>query len=390
MTEKQKGRSVAFHVPSIDDGEIAAAVETLRSGWLTMGPRTQAFEAAFAEAVGAKFAVAVSSATAGLHLGLNAHGIGPGDEVLVPTMTFVATAGAVIHSGAQPKLVDCDLDTLNISVEDAARRCGPKTRAIVPVHFAGHPCPMDQIHALAREKNLLVMEDAAHAFPAKFGGRTVGSLSPLTAFSFYVTKNFTTGEGGMVTTDDETVNDRMRCRRLHGMTRDAWRRYSAEGSWRYDVSYPGFKYNMTDIAASIGLVQLTRVAELQARRYAVVERYRAALADLEEIELPACRPGVEHAWHLFVIRLRTERLRIGRDAVMQALKDEGIGTSVHFIPLHEHSYYRDTLGYRPDEFPHAASVSDRVISLPLYPRLEDADVDRVASVLGDVLRRNRR
>lgn len=390
MEENRKGRPVAFHVPSIDDGEIAAAVETLRSGWLTMGPRTQAFEAAFAEAVGAKFAVAVSSATAGLHLSLNAYGIGPGDEVLVPTMTFVATAGAVIHSGAQPKLVDCDVDTLNISVEDAARRCGPKTRAIVPVHFAGHPCRMDEIHALAREKNLLVLEDAAHAFPAKFGGRTIGSLSTLTAFSFYVTKNFTTGEGGMVTTDDETLNDRMRCRRLHGMTRDAWRRYSAEGSWRYDVSYPGFKYNMTDIAASIGLVQLTRVAELQARRYAVVERYRAALAGLEEIELPVCRPGVEHAWHLFVIRVRTERLKIGRDAIMQALKDEGVGTSVHFIPLHEHSYYRDTLGYRPDEFPHAASVSDRVISLPLYPRMEPADVDRVAAVLGDVVRRNRR
>lgn len=382
--------AVPFFIPSIEDEEIAAAVETLRSGWLTMGAKTQAFEGEFALTVESPFAVAVSSATAGLHLGLNAMGIGPGDEVLVPTFTFAATGAAVAHAGAVARLVDCDPDTLNISVADAARRCGPKTRAIVPVHFAGHPCPMDDIQDLAAARGLQIMEDAAHALPAKFGERMIGSLSPVTVFSFYATKNITTGEGGMVTTADPALNERMRSRRLHGMTQDAWRRYAAEGSWRYDVSYPGFKYNMTDIAASMGRVQLRRMPALQDRRVALVERYRAALSGIAAIELPHCRPGVEHAWHLFVIRLRLEELSIGRDAVMQALKEEGIGTSVHFIPLHEHSYYREVLRCRAEDYPNASAAAERIISLPLYPRMEFADIDRVAGVLEDILRRHRR
>ncbi len=379
-----------FHRPSIEAAEIEAVVDTLRSGWLTMGPKTRAFEEAFAQAVGARFAVAVSSATAGLHLGLNALGVGPGDEVLVPTMTFASTAATVVHTGAHPCLVDCEADTMNISVDDAVRRCGPHTKAIVPVHFAGHPCDMDTVRNLASTHQLAVMEDAAHALPARYRGRMVGNLSELTVFSFYATKNLTTGEGGMVTSDDEALSDRIRSRRLHGMTRDAWKRYSAEGSWRYDVSYPGFKYNMTDMNAALGLVQLGRMADLQAKRQALVERYFAALADVDELELPTCKPDIEHAWHLFVVRVRPERLTIGRDQVIVQLTEAGIGTSVHFIPLHEHSYYRDVLGYRAADFPNATAAFARTISLPLFPGMHPADIDRVADTLGSILRRHRR
>ena len=379
-----------FHRPCIDQEEIEAVVDTLRSGWLTMGPKTRAFEEALAAVVEAPFAVAVSSATAGLHLGLDALGVGPGDEVLVPTLTFASTAATVIHTGARPRLVDCDPDTLNLSVADAARKWTPQTKAIVPVHFAGHPCDMDAILALAREHGAPVMEDAAHALPARYRGRSVGALGDLTVFSFYATKNLTTGEGGMVTTRNEALAERMRTRRLHGMTRDAWKRYSKEGSWRYDVAYPGFKYNMTDLNAALGLVQLKRLPTMQAARQRLVARYRAALAGVEAIELPTCKPDVEHAWHLFVVRVRQEQLRLDRDAIIAELTAAGIGTSVHFIPLHEHSYYREVLGMRADDLPHADAEWRRIISLPLFPGMTDDDVDRVAATLRGIVRRCRR
>jgi perosamine synthetase len=390
MSERQSVPFLAFHKPCIDQEEIDAVVDTLRSGWLTMGPKTRAFEEAFGPAVDARFAVAVSSATAGLHLGLDALGIGPGDEVLVPTLTFASTAATVIHVGASPRLVDCTPDTMNISVEDAERKCGPRTKAIVPVHFGGHPCDMDAIHALASARGLAVMEDAAHALPASHRGRRIGGLSDLTVFSFYATKNLTTGEGGMVTTQREDLAERVRSRRLHGMTRDAWKRYTAEGSWRYDVSYPGFKYNMTDMNAALGLVQLRKLAAMQERRRALVARYMAALSGAEELELPVCKPEVEHAWHLFVVRVRHERLRIGRDRVIQLLNEAGVGTSVHFIPLHEHSHYRDVLGNDGKDLPNASHAWERIISLPLYPGMHDTDVDRVADTLTGILKTNRR
>jgi len=379
-----------FHRPSIDEEDIAAVVDTLRSGWLTMGPKTRAFEEAFASAIEAPHAVAVSSATAGLHLGLDALGIGPGDDVLVPTLTFASTAATVIHKGARPVLVDCEPDTLNISVADAARKWTPNTKAIVPVHYGGHPCDMDAILALAREHDVPVMEDAAHALPARYHGRLIGSLSDLTVFSFYATKNLTTGEGGMVTTRDATLAQRLTSRRLHGMNRDAWKRYTKDGSWRYDVAYPGFKYNMTDMNAALGLVQLKRLPALQSERRRIVAQYRAALADESAVELPTCRPDVEHAWHLFPIRVREEQLRIGRGEVIQELTAAGIGTSVHFIPLHEHSYYRDVLGVRAEDLPCATREWQRIISLPLYPGLSANDVDRVTDSLRGIVRANRR
>jgi len=383
-------REVPFSLPDIGEEEIAAVVDTLRSGWLSMGPKTQAFETEFAAAVGARYAIAVSSATAGLHLGLNAIGVGAGHEVLVPTLTFASTAATVVHVGAHPRLVDCEPDTLNISVPDAVRQCGPRTKAIVPVHFAGHPCRMDEIGELAAQEGLTVMEDAAHAPTAKYRGQSVGSISPLTVFSFYATKNMTTGEGGMITTNDAELSERIRPRRLHGMTKDAWKRYTAEGTWRYDVSYPGFKYNMTDMNAALGLVQIKRLPSLQAQRQALVTRYIEALSGMEEIELPVSSPDVEHAWHLFVIRIRPDRLTIGRDEMIRELNAAGVGTSVHFIPLHEHSYYRDVLGYRAEAFPHASAAAARIISLPLFSRMRLDDVDYVADVLGGIVRRHRR
>lgn len=381
---------VPFSRPSIGEEEIEAVVETLRSGWLTTGPQSVAFEERFAAAVEARFAVAVTSATAGLHLGLDALGVGVGDEVLVPTLTFASTAATVLHTGANLRLVDCEPGTLNLSVADAERRCTSATKAIVPVHFGGHPCDLDEVAALAASRNLAVMEDAAHALPARYRGRFIGSISPLTVFSFYATKNLTTGEGGMITTGDEGLRDRLSERRLHGMTRDSWKRYSATGSWRYDVSYPGFKYNMTDICAAIGLVQLRRLGDLQKSRLAAVERYFEALSGCDEIELPACRPDIEHAWHLFIVRVRPERLTIGRDRVIQELNAKGIGTSVHFIPLHEHSYYRDVLGVRKEDFPHASAQWERIISLPLFASIRLDEVDRVADTLLTILHEHRR
>lgn len=379
-----------FYRPTIGQEEIDAVVETLRSGWLTMGPKTRMFEEAFAAAIGSPHAVAVSSATAGLHLSLDALGIGPGDEVLVPTLTFASTAATVFHVGARPCLVDCEADTLNLSVADAARKWTARTKAIVPVHFAGHPCDMDPILALARERGAAVVEDAAHALPARYRGRAIGGLGDITVFSFYATKNLTTGEGGMVTTDDSALADRVRSRRLHGMTRDAWKRYAKDGNWRYDVAYPGFKYNMTDMNAAMGLVQLRRLPALQSERHRVVAAYRAALEGVDALELPASRPDVEHAWHLFVVRVRPEQLRIGRDQVIAELHAAGIGTSVHFIPLHEHSYYRDQMGVRADTLPTATAEWRRIVSLPLFPGMTGNEVDRVTETLRAIVQRHRR
>jgi dTDP-4-amino-4,6-dideoxygalactose transaminase len=382
-------RTVPFYRPDVGEDEIAAVVDTLRSGWLTVGPRTQEFEEEFARAVGAKHAVAVSSCTAALHLALDALDVEPGDEVITSTLTFAATGATIVHSGARPVLADCTRDTLNIDPADVARKLTARTRAIIPVHFAGQPAPMDEILALAQRHQLKVIDDAAHALPASYRGRSVGTIADLTAFSFYATKNLTTGEGGMLTFADATLADRLRSRRLHGMSRDAWRRYSAQGSWRYDVSYPGFKYNMTDLAASMGLVQLRRLPALHRRRQAIVALYDELLGDRPELEPLVVRSDCAHAWHLYVTRIRPERLRVDRDTVIEQLKAEGVGTAVHFIPLHLHSFYRDTFGYRPEDFPVASAAAETVLSLPLFTLMSDDDVRYVANTLRRVLDANR-
>jgi len=383
-------QQVPFFRPDIGEAEIAAVVDTIRSGWLTVGPKTQAFERAFAGALGAEHAIAVSSCTAALHLALDALDLEPDDEVITSTLTFTATGASILHAGAKPVLADCTADTLNLDPRDVARKITRRTKAIVPVHFAGHPVAMDEILSLASQHGLKVIEDAAHALPAKYRGRAIGTISDMTAFSFYATKNLTTGEGGMLTTADADLAARLQSRRLHGMSRDAWNRYSGAGSWRYDVSYPGFKYNMTDTAAAMGLVQLERLPSLAAKRRYLAEAYTRGLSDVEGLQLPVELPEVESGWHLYVIRLRPEQLTIDRDTMIERLKERGVGTSVHFIPLHLHSYYRDALQLKPEDLPVASAAAETILSLPFFTLMTDAEVDYVLDVVRDLIRRNRR
>ena len=380
---------IPFHRPSIGEDEIAAVTDVLRSGWLTMGPKTREFEQAFAGYIGCRHAVAVNSCTAALHLALDAIGLRPGDEVIVPVNTFTATAAVVAHMGGRVVFADTLADGFTIDPADAAARVSPRTRAIIPVHVAGEPCRMDDLRQLAEKDELAVIEDAAHALPAEYHGRKIGSISPLTAFSFYATKTLTTGEGGMLTTDNETFARRAEMMRLHGISHDAWKRYTREGSWYYEVQEAGFKYNMTDVQAALGLCQLKAVERLRDVREAYVARYRELLAGLEEIELPVPGNGVRHAWHLFIIRLRLEQLAIDRNRFIEELAAAGIGTSVHFIPLHLQPYYARTYGCRRGDFPNAERTYERSISLPIYPAMQPADVDRVAGAVHRIVEQNR-
>lgn len=370
-------KPLPFHVPAIQEEEIQAVVEALRSGWISTGPKTKCFEEAFAKYIGVRHAVAVSSGTAALHLSLEAIGLKQGDEVLVPTVTFTATAEVATYFKAKPVFVDIEPVHFNISLTDAERKFTRKTRAILPVHFAGHPCPMVSVAEFAAAKGLTVIEDAAHALPAKYLGRTIGTLSPLTAFSFHAVKTLTTGEGGMVTTDDDRLAERIRIMRLHGMDREAWRRYSAEGTWRYEVSEAGYKYNLTDPQAAMGLVQLSKCEQMWRRRAAIAEKYRLALESSDSYCIPKTDQDVQHAWHLYVILINPTALRINRDQAIEELQRRGIGTGVHFIPLHLQPYYQRTWGYHLGDFPVAEDYFERCISLPIYPSMTDEDVARV-------------
>jgi dTDP-4-amino-4,6-dideoxygalactose transaminase len=376
--------AIPFHRPSIGEGEKAAVLEVLDSGWLTTGERTMRFEEAVAERLGVRHAVAVNSATAALHLALEALGVGPEHEVIVPTYTFASSGETVRYLGARPRLADVDRRTCNVTAETVEAQIRPETKAIQVVHIAGLVAEMGPILDLARRHDLAVIEDAAHAFPATRGGRDAGTFGEAAALSFYATKTLTTGEGGMLLTDSDAIADRARVMRLHGISRDAWKRYTVGGNWYYEIEDVGFKYNLTDLAAAIGLVQLARADEMRVARQHVAQAYDARLRDLgleELLELPSRPDGDDlHAWHLYMLRLRH---RVGpddggRDAVIEALKADGIGTSVHFIPLHLHPYYRRTYGYSRGDFPAAESAFEHEISLPIYPGLTDDDVDRVA------------
>ena len=365
---------LVFGSPALGEEEIAEVVATLRSGWIGTGPRVQRFERAFAEYVDSPHAVAVSSCTAALHLALLALGVGPGDEVIVPAMTFAATANVVVHVGARPVFADVDRATLCLDPEDAARRVTTRTRAIIPVHFGGRPCDMDSILALSREHGLVVVEDCAHAIEALYNGRHAGLLGDIGAFSFYVTKNVVTAEGGMVTTRDSDVAQRLKMLALHGLDADAWTRFSDSGFRHYDVVAPGFKYNMTDLQAALGVHQLARVELNLVRRQEIWARYDAAFADLP-VFLPAPEaPGTRHARHLYTLLLDVDRLRVDRDAVQVALHELKIGTGIHYRALHLHRYYRETYGYARGDFPNSEWISDRTLSLPLSPNLGDDDV----------------
>ncbi len=371
--------AVPFHRASVGGEELRAVRRVLRSGWLTSGPETERFEAEFAAAVSARHAVAVNSGTAALHVALAALEIGPGDEVIVPTMSFAADAEVVIRLGARPVLADCDPHTLNLTAAAAEAALTRRTRAILPVHYAGLPCEMTALRRLASRRRLAVVEDAAHAFPARHDGRPIGSEGSAVAFSFYASKNLTTGEGGMVTTPHRRLAERMRLLRLHGLSASAWQR--RERGAGYDILLPGYKYNLGDLAAAIGRAQLAKSARLHAARARLAQRYQHALARLPEIELPPFMAAPDHAWHLYVIQLRLDRLRCGRDQFAAALRRRGIETSVHYRPLHMHSYYRRAFGYRPADFPCAHRAYRRILSLPFYAGLRPDAVRRVIAAV---------
>ena len=390
MTVAAPTSFLPFHIPDIGDDEIAEVVDSLRTGWLTTGPKTKRFEQQFARFVVAGVeAMAVNSATAGLHLALEAVGVGPGDEVITTPFTFTATAEVIRYLGADPVFVDVDPDTLNIDSKLIESAITAKTKAVLPVHFAGLACDMPSILGVARRHRISVVEDAAHALPATSEGRLIGSLeSDATVFSFYVTKTLATGEGGMIVTRNRELAERCRIMRLHGIDRDAFDRYTSETpAWFYKVIAPGFKYNMTDVAAAIGIHQLRKADLFQRRREELALRYDEAFEDIC-LRRPIHAPASEtHAWHLYAIRL-DEDAPVSRDRFIDALAALGIRTSVHFIPLHLHPYWRDTYHLRPEQFPNATRAFKQIVSLPLYPRMSDADQERVIDATRAVLMRS--
>ncbi len=374
-----------FHRPSFGPEEEAEVVAALRSGWVTMGPRTQKLEAAFRDLLGVPYAVAVNSCTAALHLALLGLGIGPGDEVVTTPLSFATTANVLVHVGAMPVFADVEPDTLNLDPKAASERIGPRTKAIMPVHLHGHPCDMDAFRELAERNGLAIIEDAAHAIEATYKGRRMGTDSTAAAFSFYATKNITTGEGGMLVTAKKDLAENAEILRLHGISRDAWKRYGSEGFRHWEILLPGYKYNLSDILAAVGLAQLPKLDRFTAERERLFALYDAALAELSEVTLPTLRPEVRSACHLYNIRVKVEQLRWTRDQIMAAIQAENVGLGVHFRALHLHPYYRDHLGFRRGICPVAETASDRLFSLPLYPGLSAAELQDVVTALTKVL-----
>jgi dTDP-4-amino-4,6-dideoxygalactose transaminase len=392
-------RQIPFHRPSIGPAEEREVLDSLRSGWITTGPKAKRFEKEFAAYVGARHALAVAHCTGALHLALFALGIGPGDEVITTPFTFTATAEVIGYLGARPLFVDIEPGTFNLdpacvetALENGQHR---RVRAILPVHFAGYACDMDRLLALARSHNLKIVEDAAHAAGSARhlegrGMTRVGTIGDLSCFSFYATKNITSAEGGMVTTEDDALAERIAIASLHGMDRDAWKRYDLSGSWFYEIHDTGFKYNLSDVHAAIGLAQLGRADEFMRRRTAIARAYSQALREDSALQVPHEEPGIEHAWHLYVLRVHPEQLRIGRAQFVEFLRERGIGTSVHCIPLHTMHFYQERYGYRTGDFPVAEDVYSRCLSLPIYPAMSDEDVAYVIENVLAISRENRR
>lgn len=384
--------NLPFALPDLDQTELDQIQDALGSGWITTGPKVRQFELQFGDVVGARNAVAVNSCTAALHLALEAIGVQRGDEVITSTYTFAATAEVVRYFDARPVLVDVRPTDLNMDPGLIEPAITERTRAIVPVHIAGLPAELEPIYELAERYGLAVVEDAAHAFPARYRGQMIGRAAEtgqrgfkhLVCFSFYATKTLTTGEGGMIITDDDDLADRCRVMALHGISRDAWKRYSAEGSWYYEIGAPGFKYNMTDIAAAMGLAQLAKAERMWSRRALVAARYTQALCEVPQVEVPFDRSDCQHAWHLYMLRLNLERLGIDRAQFVEELRARKIGSSVHFIPLHLHPYYRETYGYQPQDLPVAAREYAREVSLPIYSKMSDDDVASVIDAAQDI------
>lgn len=372
---------IPFHKTHTTDKEIDAAVDAIKSGWLTMGPKTVEFEEKFKEFVGSKEAVSMNSATAALHLALKAVGIQRGDEVIVPTNTFVATAEVVTYFDATPVLCDIEDNTHNIDVTKIEALITPKTKAIIPVHFAGQPCDMDEIYMIAKEYNLKIIEDAAHAIPSLYKGELIGGLpnTDVTCFSFYATKTLSTGEGGMATTNNLEYAKSMKINRLHGISKDAWDRYETKSAWRYDIVDNGAKYNTTDINASIGLVQLQKQYLLRDKRQKIAKRYSDAFRDMKSITIPFVKEDRESSWHLYVIKVAK------RNEVIEKLKEQGVGCSVHFIPLHKHQYYKERYAYQDEDYPVANRVYKESLSLPIYPDMSDEEIEYVIGKVKEIV-----
>jgi dTDP-4-amino-4,6-dideoxygalactose transaminase len=384
--ESIRDEFLVFGSPPISEDEIEEVVATLRSGWIGTGPRVHQFQDNFKNYLGADHAVAVNSCTAALHLALISAGIGPGDEVITTPMTFCATLNAIIHSGATPVLADCDRQTLNIDPAEIEKKITPRTKVILPVHFAGRPCDMQAITGLAGQHDLKVIEDCAHAIETEIEGRHVGTWGDFGCFSFYVTKNIVTGEGGMVITPSADAADRIKILGLHGMSKDAWNRFGDKGYKHYQVVEVGFKYNMTDMQAALGLRQLEKIEAYWKRREEIWNRYQEAFADLPcQLPLPTA-PNTRHAYHLYTLLLDLENISISRDDVLTALAERNIGTGVHYLALHTHPYYSNTYGWKQGDFPNAEFISERTLSLPISAKLTDEDVNYVIQAVCSVLR----
>jgi len=382
---KKRDKYLVFGSPLIEEPEIQEVVDTLRSGWLGTGPKVAQFEDIFKEYTGAKHAMALNSCTAGLHLAMVVTGIRQGDEVITTPLTFCSTANAIIHTGATPVFVDVEKDTMNIDPERIAEAITPRTKAIIPVHFAGRPCNMDAIMDIAQRHDLIVIEDAAHCIEGRYKGKKIGNIGDMTCFSFYVTKNIVTGEGGMVTTNNEEWADKIKMYGLHGLSKDAWRRYSDEGFIHYQVIFPGYKYNMMDIQASLGIHQMKRVTQYLQRRKEIWERYNNAFSNLPVICPLDPENDTVHARHLYTLLIDTDKIKKSRNEVQQELHELNIGTGIHFISLHLHDYYKKTYSFKPDDFPNAKYISERTISLPFSPKLDDKDIEDVIIAISKVM-----
>ncbi len=378
-----------FSTPTIEDAEINEVVDSLKSGWITTGPKVKRFEEAFKTYVGAPYAVPLSSATAGLHLTLLALDIKEGDEIITTPMTFASTVSMIILCGGKPLLSDIEPGTLNIDVEKVREKITPRTKAIIPVHFAGQSCDMDPLFAMAKEHGLAIIEDAAHAAGTEYKGQRIGSLDSISIFSFHPNKNITTGEGGMVCTADENLAEEISLLKFHGMSREAWKRFAASGTPNYDILMPGFKYNMMDIQAAIGIHQLPKLDGFIDRRKEIAELYNREFADVSELALPEYAPYQQrHAWHLYTPLVRIEKLDINRDTFMEELKKHNIGSGLHYKAIHHHAWYRKNMGIADSELPNASYASERILSLPLFPKMTDHDAADVVAAVKQVIADN--
>lgn len=387
---KKNRRYIPLSQPCIGKEEINAAIEALKSGWITLGPKTALFEDQIKDFIGTKYAVALSSATAGLHLALLAAGIGKSDEVIAPVFTFAATINPIIHVGAKPILIDCTKDTFNIDISQIEKNITHKTRAIVPMHYAGQSVDMDKITNIARKYNLVVIEDAAHAIGTTYKKKKIGSISDMTVFSFHPIKNITTGDGGMVLTNNEEFDKKLRLLRLHGMNKEAWRRFDKSGSWFYEITIPGYKYNMTDLSAVIGIEQFKKLSLFINLRRKYVQIYNNLLKNTSEITIPYFDDFQGHAWNLYSILIDCNQLNISRNEIIEKLKDYNIGSSVYWTPIHEHPFYKKTFKLTKQMFPNASWVYERILSLPLSPSMTEKEVEYVGKVLVDLVSQNRK